>query len=49
MKEKIEKHKSGSPNFKPRKRNKRRTNTKNGTIRNETEKQNVKRQTLQIL
>ena len=38
MKGRIEKkHNTGSDNLKPRKRNKRRTNTKNGTIRNKTE------------
>ena len=33
-----EKPRTGSPDHKPRKRNKRRTNTKNGAIRNQTEK-----------
>ena len=49
MKEKTGKHNTGSPDYKPRRRNKRRTNTKNGAIRIQTEKQNNERKTLQIL
>ena len=46
---KSEKHHTGSFDIKPRKRNKRRTNTKNGKIGHKTEKQIYKRKTLQIL
>ena len=46
---KSEKHYTGSPDIKPRKRNKRRTNTKNGKIGHKTEKQYYTRKTLQIL
>ena len=50
MKEKTaEKHNTGRFNYKPRKRNERRSETKNGTIPSQTEKLNDKRQTLQIL